>query len=139
MTKYLGISIISILTGFLSNRLFFLLCKDYQLNPNPISNLNFALENLLSDIMCNKLFIGVDGIDLEHGLTTSNLGEALLNQQMIRSAQKVIVLTDSTKFGKRGFGKICEISMVDEIITDINAPLSVVQAMREKGINVVLV
>lgn len=96
-------------------------------------------ENLLSDIMCNKLFIGVDGIDLEHGLTTSNLGEALLNQQMIRSAQKVIVLTDSTKFGKRGFGKICEISMVDEIITDINAPLSVVQAMREKGINVVLV
>ena len=57
MTKYLGISIISILTGFLSNRLFFLLCKDYQLNPNPISNLNFALENLLSDISSRPFFI----------------------------------------------------------------------------------
>ncbi|MCU7194814.1 TraM recognition domain-containing protein [Turicibacter sanguinis] len=64
MTKYLGISIISILTGFLSNRLFFLLCKDYQLNPNPISNLNFALENLLSDISSRPFFISLDQIPL---------------------------------------------------------------------------
>lgn len=96
-------------------------------------------ENLLEEMMCNKLFLGVDGIDLEHGLTTSNLGEAHLNQQMIKSAQKIIILTDSTKFGKRGFGKICDIHQVDQIITDSNAPANTVEALREKGIDVVLV
>lgn len=96
-------------------------------------------ENLLKEMMCNKLFIGVDGIDIEHGLTTSNLSEAHLNQCMIKSAQKIIVLTDSTKFGRRGFGKICEINQIDQIITDKNAPASAVQMMREKGIEVVLV
>lgn len=96
-------------------------------------------ENLLHDMMCNKLFIGVDGIDIENGLTTSNLGEAHLNQCMLKSAQKVIVLTDSTKFGRRGFGKICDINQVDMIITDKGAPASTVQMMRDRGIEVVLV
>lgn len=96
-------------------------------------------ENLLKDMMCNKLFIGVDGIDIEHGLTTSNLSEAHLNQCMLKSAQKIIVLTDSTKFGRRGFGKICDINQIDQIITDKNAPSSTVQIMRDRGIDVVLV
>lgn len=96
-------------------------------------------ENLLEEMMCNKLFIGVDGIDMEYGLTTSNMGEAHLNQHMLKAAQKVIVLADSSKFGKRGFGKICNINQIDQIITDTNAPASAVQIMRDKGIDVVLV
>lgn len=96
-------------------------------------------ESLLGELMCNKLFIGVDGIDLEFGLTTSNMAEAHLNQYMISSAQQVIVLADSSKFGKRGFGKICGISQVHHIITDRSAPNSMVQFIREKGIEVTLV
>ncbi len=103
------------------------------------SAIGYFAESLLKEMMCNKLFIGIDGLDLEHGLTTSNLGEAHLNQVMIKSAQKVIVLTDSTKFGKRGFGKICDIAEVDQIITDTNAPASVVEQLRESGVDVVLV
>jgi DeoR family transcriptional regulator of aga operon len=37
---------------------------------------------------------------------------------MIESSQRIIVLADSTKFGKRGFGRICGIEEVDHIITD---------------------
>lgn len=96
-------------------------------------------EGLLSEIMCNKLFIGVDGIDLDFGLTTSNMGEAHLNQYMLNAAQEVIVLADSSKFGKRGFGKICNIHQIHQIITDTNAPPSAVQFMREKGIIVTMV
>src|SRR5690554_1789484 len=42
-------------------------------------------EQFLSELMCNKLFIGVDGIDIEFGLTTSNIGEAHLNQYMLNA------------------------------------------------------
>ena len=96
-------------------------------------------EGLLDNISCNKLFIGVDGLDADFGLTTSNIGEAHLNQMMIRSALKVIVLTDSSKFGKRGFGKICDLSQIHHVITDSNASPSLVQLLREKGIEVTLV
>ena len=39
--------------------------------------------------------------------------EANLNQVMIQAAQKVVVLADSSKFGRRGFGKICDLDTVD--------------------------
>jgi DeoR family transcriptional regulator of aga operon len=96
-------------------------------------------ESLLTEMMCNKLFIGIDGLDLDHGLTTSNIAEAHLNQYMINAAQEVIVLADSTKFGKRGFGKICNLNKVHHIITDRNAPGNIIQIIREKGIEVTLV
>ena len=96
-------------------------------------------ENFLNELTCNKLFIGIDGLDMDFGLTTSNIGEAHLNQVMIRAAQKVIVLADSSKFGKRGFGKICNLNQVHQIITDANAPSNAVQMIREKGIEVTLV
>jgi DeoR family transcriptional regulator of aga operon len=96
-------------------------------------------ETLLGEMMCSKLFIGVDGIDLDFGLTTSNIAEAHLNQYMLNAAQEVIVLADSSKFGKRGFGKICNINQVHKIITDRNAPASFIQVIREKGIEVTLV
>jgi len=51
----------------------------------------------------------------------------------------VIVLADSTKFGKRGFGRICSLNRVHHIITDSNAPASIIQIIREKGIVVTLV
>jgi DeoR family transcriptional regulator of aga operon len=81
----------------------------------------------------------VDGIDLDFGLTTSNIAEAHLNQYMINASQEVIVLADSTKFGKRGFGKICNINQIHRIITDRDAPGNIIQIMREKGIEVTIV
>jgi len=58
---------------------------------------------------------------------------------MIEAAQEVIVLTDSTKFGRKGFGKICQLTKVHHIITDRNAPVHMVQYIREAGIKVTLV
>jgi DeoR family transcriptional regulator, aga operon transcriptional repressor len=75
-------------------------------------------EQVLQDFSCNKLFLGVDGIDIEFGLTTTNAMEAHLNRKMIAAAQRTIILADSTKFGKRGFGRICGLEEVDQIITD---------------------
>ena len=60
-------------------------------------------EQMLGSLSCSKLFMGVDGVDLDYGVTTTNHIEASLHKQMIASVQKVIVLADSSKFGRRGF------------------------------------
>ncbi|WP_204353306.1 DeoR/GlpR family DNA-binding transcription regulator [Pedobacter yulinensis] len=96
-------------------------------------------ENVLRDFFCTKLFLGVDGIDLEYGLTTTNSMEAHLNRQMISCSQKTIVLADSTKFGKRGFGKICGLEEIDQIITDKGIPDTVLQHLERSGVKVTLV
>jgi DeoR family transcriptional regulator, aga operon transcriptional repressor len=99
---------------------------------------NYA-EGILDNFTCSKLFLGVDGIDMEQGCTTSNMMEALLNKAMIRTAQKTIILTDSSKFGRRGFGKICSLVDVDQIITDEGVSESVVTELENAGIEVTIV
>lgn len=96
-------------------------------------------EQILSDFFCSKLFLGVDGIDLEFGLTTTNAQEAHLNRKMMEVSQKVIVLADSTKFGKRGFGRICGIEEIDRIITDSGIQSHTVRALERSGVKVTVV
>lgn len=96
-------------------------------------------QNMLTDFFCSKLFLGVDGIDVEYGLTTTSVVEAHLNRGMINASQKVIVLSDSTKFGKRGFGKICGIEEVNQIITDKGISDHYVNHLEGLGIEVTIV
>ena len=96
-------------------------------------------HQILENISCNLLFLGVDGIDLDYGLTTTSLEEAMLNKQMIASAQKVIVLTDSSKFNRRGFGKICEFNEVNHIITDKDLSSKIAKDIKSQGIELTLV
>jgi DeoR family transcriptional regulator of aga operon len=93
-------------------------------------------ERMMEGFSGYKLFLGVDGIDTDFGLSTTSALEASLNQSMIKSAQKVIVLADSSKFGKRGFGKICDISAIDLIITDNEVPQALIERIGEQGITV---
>jgi DeoR family transcriptional regulator of aga operon len=95
-------------------------------------------EIILQDVTCNLLFMGVDGIDMEVGLTTTSLPEARLNQKMIEVAQKVVVLADSSKFGRRGMAKICPLEEVDEIITNAGIPEKIKSELEEKGIKVTI-
>ena len=53
--------------------------------------------------------------------------------------QKVIVLADHTKFGKRGFSRICGLDEIDEIITDKNISPSIVEKCKNSGIKVTVV
>lgn len=96
-------------------------------------------ERMLENFTGSKLFIGVDGLDLEYGLSTTNLLEANLNRAMIRSTQKTIVLCDSSKFDRRGFSRICEIDEIDQIITDSGIPAHIHQSLTERGIEVTIV
>lgn len=94
----------------------------------------FQAENFLEGVVCSKLFLGADGIDLTHGITTTDLAEARLNQKMIAACETVIVLADSSKFSKHGFGKICGFDPVSRIITDDKVPDKIVKQLEDMGV-----
>lgn len=96
-------------------------------------------EAPLSDFSCSKLFIGVDGIDLDFGITTTDIRESDLNRAMMATAQKTIVLADSTKFRRRGFSKIADLEDVDMIVTDSNIPDKMAHAIEDRGVELHIV
>lgn len=95
-------------------------------------------KQILENCSFSKLFLGVDGIDFDYGFTTTDMREAELNQQMMRAAHKVIVLADSSKFGRRGFAKIGNIEDIDLIITDAGVSPNVVNLINDHGINLII-
>lgn len=96
-------------------------------------------EKMLAEFTCTKLFLGVDGIDLEYGLTTTSSMEASLNKEMIKAAHKIIVLADSSKFNKKGFGRICGLDEVDQIITDAGIDNKTKTRLVELGVELTIV
>lgn len=96
-------------------------------------------EMILSGFSFSKLYLGVDGIDLEFGISTTDMREAEINRTMMQTAQKTIVLADSTKFGRRGFAKISNIEDIDMIITDNRLPMAIRQQVEAMGIELIIV
>ena len=94
-----------------------------------------SLRNLSADI----LFLGVDGIDMRHGLSTPNLLEATVNRAMVEAAKRTVATCDSSKFGRRSLAHIVSLAAIHEVITDKGAPNSDVKALRKAGVIVTLV
>ena len=60
-------------------------------------------EAALDSLQVDRLFLGVDGIDLQRGITTHFEGEAIVNRKMARVARQIIAVTDGSKFGSHLF------------------------------------
>jgi len=95
-------------------------------------------EQTLQDYFCDKLFLGVDGINSKDGVTTPNLLEAKVNRMMAEQANEVIVVTDSSKFSKRSLSLIVPVHKIDKVITDSNIPEADFQRLRAKDVEVIL-
>ena len=85
------------------------------------------------------LFLGVDGFDLEVGLTTPNLMESRVNRAMVNSSSMVVAVCDSKKFGHRSLCKIVDASAIHHVITDRNLSQSATERIRSMGIELTLV
>jgi len=88
----------------------------------------------LSELAVDKLFLGVDGIDLERGITTHHEAEAMLNRKMAEVARQTIAVTDSSKFGRVCLHRIIGVGEVDMLITDKAMPDPVAAACRNLGV-----
>lgn len=95
-------------------------------------------EDGLHNINCSKLYIGCDGIDIEKGISCASVEEARLIQMMMATSSKTIILADSSKFGRRGFGRICGLDDIDVIITDDGILEAIKEHIEESGIEVII-
>lgn len=110
-----------------------------SLRKNSFSLVGPLAEDVLQEVHADVLFLGVDGFDLQIGLSTPSLLEARVNRAMINSAKKVVVVCDSTKFSRRSLSHISPISAIHHVITDTGLPDSIAQELKRLDIEVTLV
>ncbi|MEU7133328.1 DeoR/GlpR family DNA-binding transcription regulator [Streptomyces sp. NPDC046261] len=87
-----------------------------------------AIRSLHFDV----LFLGVHGISVTAGLSTPNLAEAETNRHFVRSARRVVVLADHTKWGTVGLSSFAALEDVDALVTDAGLPVAVRAEIAER-------
>lgn len=96
-------------------------------------------EEALGRLFVDKVFIGVNGISAEAGLTANSPEQASANRLMAYHARRRIVVADHRKVGAVAFAQICPIRDVHVLITDSAAPAAELDAIRAAGVEVIVV
>jgi DeoR family transcriptional regulator of aga operon len=92
-----------------------------------------AQQNV-SQTFFDKAFVGVDGADVEHGLTTNYPDQAAIHRAMMRQAQQRIALADHRKIGAVGRSLIWPAADLDKLITDNSTSDEATAPFTAKGI-----
>ncbi len=109
------------------------------LRRNSFSLVGPLAEDMLEEMHADILFLGVDGFDVETGITTPNFLESRVNRAMVKASRRVVVVCDSTKFNRRSLSRIIPTSAIHSVITDKNMPREAEEALRNQNIEVILV
>jgi DeoR/GlpR family transcriptional regulator of sugar metabolism len=98
----------------------------------------FATE-LAERIHVDKFIFSVAGIDLMAGLTDGNVPDAEVKMAFLRQSSEHILVAASPKFGRRSFVSLCPLTQVHKIVTDEGIPPQYAAALREQGIEIIVV
>jgi DeoR family transcriptional regulator, aga operon transcriptional repressor len=107
------------------------------LRPVSLSFVGPQAEAMLSELHADRLFLAVDGFDLEHGPSTPDVLEAQLNAMMMRVAKETNVVADYSKLGRRSVSRIGPVEKVHRLITDAHAPDDFTRELKNRGIEVI--
>jgi DeoR family fructose operon transcriptional repressor len=85
-----------------------------------------------------RAFLGVNGIDLEEGLSQFDMEELPVKKAVAASSRQVVVLADSTKFSRNLFVSFLPLDRVHLIITDEGIPEEIKSALEGRNIQVLV-
>ncbi|SEM09283.1 DeoR/GlpR family DNA-binding transcription regulator [Nonomuraea pusilla] len=94
-------------------------------------------SGVLEQVTLDIAFLGVDALDVELGASAHHEGEASVNHLMISRAQRVVVVADSSKVGKRAFARICPLSEIDTLVTDARLSDALAHRLTDAGVRVI--
>jgi DeoR family fructose operon transcriptional repressor len=97
-----------------------------------------ATVRALADLRVDVLFLGTNGISTGHGFSTPDEAEAATKRAMVRAAQRVIVLADSSKLGREHLVRFAAVEDVDVLVTDTDADRETIDELEAAGLEVVL-
>lgn len=103
-----------------------------------LSLLGSLAEQALADFHVDMAFSGAFGVHPDAGISGADVSEASTDRRMLHVADELVVLADASKLGRRGPVRLAEVQKISALITDPDAPPATVQALRARGVDVVV-
>ncbi|MEE4022843.1 DeoR/GlpR family DNA-binding transcription regulator [Gordonia sp. PKS22-38] len=97
-----------------------------------------ATVEALARLRVSTAFVGTNGISTAHGLSTPDPDEAAVKAAICRSADRVVVLADSSKFGHEDLMSFADLTDIDVLITDRGIDSATTAELTDKGIETVI-
>jgi DeoR/GlpR family transcriptional regulator of sugar metabolism len=94
-------------------------------------------NEMLADLNVQRAIVSVAGINRK-GYYNSNLLLVETERAMMKAADQVIVVADSTKFGRTSLANLCELSEVDVLVTDDQISQEWRDRLNEAGVQLLV-
>lgn len=94
--------------------------------------------DLLDQVNIDTMYTSANGFTIENGLTDFNLYEVSLKREMIKRADKVVALIDSSKIGAISSAVFAQTEEIDILITDKSLPEEIIEKPLLKDIEVII-
>ena len=95
-------------------------------------------EEVLHEVNIDIAFVGVEGLDPHNGASARHEDEGRVNRLIASRAQKVVIVSDSSKFHKRAFALIRPVEEIDTIITDSGIESETRKILEKAGVEIVI-
>jgi DeoR/GlpR family transcriptional regulator of sugar metabolism len=95
-------------------------------------------EHNLNILHVDMLFIGCNGADSAGGFYASDMQLLTQIQAMMRIATRIVVVTESRKFGRKSFVRYARPAEIHTLVTDAGLPPQDRQVLEEQGVSVLI-
>jgi|GEM_PF-1127470 len=131
-----GLDIINTLSNHPNLRLYstggIMNYSSMQIEHNPF--LSCDIQN----ININKMFMGIGGLSLTHGITFYDFTSFKFIQQILEQVNEIIVLADNTKLEYVSLANFIPIEKISTLITDWNADSAFISEIKARGIECIV-
>jgi DeoR family transcriptional regulator, fructose operon transcriptional repressor len=90
------------------------------------------------EVRVDSALIRVDGVAVEHGLTTARLEDAWLISTMMDAARRTIVMARGAALGKTSLGRLGALDRMQALVTDETPPAGLSQALNRARVKVIV-
>lgn len=94
-------------------------------------------EKILCSVNIDKAFMGTIGFSANKGMSTTDPNEAFTKELVMKNANKVFVLADSSKIGVESFVISGELSYLDALITDAEIDADLIAQLEDNNIEII--
>jgi DeoR/GlpR family transcriptional regulator of sugar metabolism len=91
---------------------------------------------LFEKVNIQRAFMGAAGFAIDAGLSDATEEEAQIKRLMVESATEVVGLVDHTKWGRTAFATFCRTADLTAVVTDREAPTTMIQELQRSGVEV---
>lgn len=93
-------------------------------------------EEIFSRYYIDRAFIGCGGLTMNGDIT--DYSDLTLRREIVKNhSDKMILTADSGKFGKKALFKVCNLDLLDTVITDENIPSEYRELILQKNLELI--